>query len=112
MRRAPVRRVGADLRPGGREPREGGLDARSGSGVDRAGADFDAAREHCEQLSHEHGYRYVHSGNEPHLIAGVATGTLEIMEKQPQIDVIVVPIGGGSGAGACIVAKGHGRASR
>jgi threonine dehydratase len=70
------------------------------------GADFDAAREHCEQLAHEHGYRYVHSGNEPHLIAGVATGTLEIMEEQPQIDVIVVPIGGGSGgAGACIVAK-------
>ncbi|MDX6535408.1 MAG: hypothetical protein QOF68_3152, partial [Gaiellales bacterium] len=55
------------------------------------GADFDAAREHCEQLAHEHGYRYVHSGNEPHLIAGVATGTLEIMEEQPQIDVIVVP---------------------
>ncbi|MDX6594276.1 MAG: hypothetical protein QOJ13_3472 [Gaiellales bacterium] len=70
------------------------------------GADFDAAREHCEQLAREHGYRYVHSGNEPHLIAGVATGTLEIMEEQPQIDVIVVPIGGGSGgAGACIVAK-------
>jgi threonine dehydratase len=48
----------------------------------------------------------VHSGNEPLLIAGVGTGTLEIIEEQPQIEVIVVPIGGGSGAaGACIVAQ-------
>jgi threonine dehydratase len=71
-----------------------------------AGRDFDDARERCEQLASEHGYRYVHSGNEPLLIAGVATGTLEILEEQPQIDAVIVPIGGGSGAaGACIVAK-------
>jgi threonine dehydratase len=70
------------------------------------GRDFDAAREHCEQLASEHGYRYVHSGNEPLLIAGVGTETLEILEEQPQTDVVVAPIGGGSGAaGACIVAK-------
>ena len=70
------------------------------------GRDFDAAREHCEALAEEHGYRYVHSGNEPHLIAGVGTETLEILEDQPDVDVIVVPIGGGSGAaGACVVAK-------
>jgi threonine dehydratase len=70
------------------------------------GRDFDDAREHCEQLAEERGYRYVHSGNEPLLIAGVGTETLEILEEKPQIDVIIVPIGGGSGAaGACIVAK-------
>ena len=70
------------------------------------GRDFDEAREHCEQLADEHGYRYVHSGNEPLLIAGVATETLEILQEQPEVDVIVVPVGGGSGAaGACIVAK-------
>src|SRR6266508_1544506 len=70
------------------------------------GRDFDEAREHCEQLASEHSYRYVHSGNEPLLIAGVATETLEILEEQPRIDMIVVPVGGGSGAaGACIVAK-------
>jgi threonine dehydratase len=70
------------------------------------GADFDAAREHCERLAERDGLRYVHSGNEPHLIAGVATATLELLEDVPDIDVIVVPIGGGSGAaGAAIVAK-------
>jgi threonine dehydratase len=70
------------------------------------GRDFDDARQHAEDLAREHGHRYVHSGNEPLLIAGVATETLEILEEQPEIDVVIVPIGGGSGAaGACIVAK-------
>jgi threonine dehydratase len=70
------------------------------------GKDFDEAREHCEKLAAERGYRYIHSGNEPMLIAGVGTSTLEILEAQPDIDAIVVPVGGGSGlAGASIVAK-------
>lgn len=70
------------------------------------GNDFDDAREHCARLAEEHGYRYIHSGNEPHLIAGVATATVELLEDEPSIDVIVVPIGGGSGAAAaCIAGK-------
>jgi threonine dehydratase len=70
------------------------------------GRDFDEAREHCERLAADHGLRYVHSGNEPLLIAGVATQALEIVEALPDVDAIVVPVGGGTGAaGACIVAK-------
>jgi threonine dehydratase len=70
------------------------------------GRDFDAAREHCEELARENGYRYVHSGNEPLLIAGVATQTLEVLEEQADMDAVIVPVGGGSGAaGACIVAQ-------
>lgn len=69
------------------------------------GRDYDDAREYCERLAADEGYRYIHSGNEPLLIAGVATATLEILAEQPDVDVIIVPIGGGSGAaGACIVA--------
>jgi threonine dehydratase len=71
------------------------------------GRDFDEAREHCEALARENGYRYIHSGNEPHLIAGVGTATLELLETEPDIDVVIVPVGGGSGAaGACIAGKG------
>ncbi len=70
------------------------------------GAAFDEARLHCERLAEEQGYRYIHSGNEPLLIAGVATEALEMLEDQPGLRVIIVPIGGGSGAaGACIVAR-------
>ena len=45
---------------------------------------FDEARERCEQLAAEHGYRYVHSGNEPHLIAGVGTGRSSCWRTSPQ----------------------------
>src|SRR5215475_1645936 len=70
------------------------------------GRDFDAAREYCEKQATEHGYRYFHSGDEPLHIAGVGTYTLEILEARPDIEAIVVPVGGGSGAaGACVVAK-------
>ena len=70
------------------------------------GRDFDEAREYCEQQAAQHGYRYVHSGDEPALIAGVATYTLEILQDRPDTEVIVVPVGGGSGAaGASLVAK-------
>ena len=70
------------------------------------GATFDEARIHCEHLAEQHGYRYVNSGNEPHLIAGVATETLEMLWEEPSIEIIIVPVGGGSGAaGSCIAAK-------
>ena len=70
------------------------------------GPDFEAARLHCEALAEEKHLRYVHSGNEPHLIAGVATHTLEILQDAPDVEIILVPIGGGSGAaGACLAAK-------
>ncbi len=70
------------------------------------GSDFDEAREHAENLARERGYRYIHSGDEPLIIAGVGTYALEIVEDQPDIETIFVPIGGGSGAsGCCIAAK-------
>ena len=70
------------------------------------GRDFDEAREHCEKLAAEQGYRYVHSGNEPALVAGVATYAVEILQSQPDTEIIVVPVGGGSGAAAtCLAAR-------
>lgn len=70
------------------------------------GADFEASKRHCTVLEAEQGMRYINSGNEPHLIAGVGTHTLEIFEEEPDIDVLIVPLGGGSGvAGACMAAK-------
>jgi len=78
-----------------------------GAEVIHHGSKFEDAVHHCEILAREHGYRYVHSANEPHLIAGVATHTLEILLDRPDIEVVIVPLGLGSGAaGACIAAHG------
>ena len=49
---------------------------------------------------------YIHSANEPLLVAGVGTATLELLEAVPELDVIFVPVGGGSGVlGAGTVAR-------
>ncbi len=77
-----------------------------GAEVVLEGTDFDEARESAERTAREEGYRYIHAANEPLLIAGVGTASLEVMEDLPQVDVIIVPIGAGSGAcGHCITAK-------
>ncbi len=71
------------------------------------GKNFDEALLHCEEITQAEGSRYVHAGDEPHLIAGVGTYTLEILEEVPDIDIIFIPVGGGSGsAGACIAVRG------
>ncbi|MCA9208447.1 MAG: threonine dehydratase [Planctomycetales bacterium] len=77
-----------------------------GAEVIERGRDFDEAREQVEVLARQLGCRYVHSANEPLLIAGVATMACEIFEVLPEPDVILVPIGLGSGVcGTCLVAK-------
>ena len=77
-----------------------------GANVIFHGKVFDDSLEYAERLGREEGYRFIHSANEPHLIAGVGTTALEIIEDLPDVDVIIVPVGGGSGAcGACIAAK-------
>jgi len=69
------------------------------------GRDFDEAREHCEAIRQEQGLRYVHSANEPDLIAGVGTYGLEIFDELPDPDVLLVPVGLGSGiSGTSLVA--------
>jgi threonine dehydratase len=76
-----------------------------GAEVRLHGRDFDEARLEVERLAREEGYRYVHSANEPLLIAGVGTISAEIFEDLADVDVIIAPAGGGSCAsGACIAA--------
>ena len=84
-----------------------------GADVVEYGRDFDEARERVEELAPREGWRYVHSANEPHLIAGVGTYALEIFEDLPDADYIFVPVGGGSGAaGCCIVRSGRGAGAK
>jgi threonine dehydratase len=68
------------------------------------GERFDDARAHCEELARASGARYIHSGDEPQLIAGVATYALEMLEAEPDLEFIFVPVGGGSGAAGVSIA--------
>lgn len=78
-----------------------------GAEVEFHGDNFEQARDWAEDYAATHGIRYVHHVNTPELIAGVSTISLEVLEDLPDVDVIVTPIGGGSGAvGHCIVARG------
>ena len=77
-----------------------------GAEVRLHGRDFDEARLECERVAKAENLRYVHSADEPKLIAGVGSISLEIFEALPDVDVIIAPAGGGSCAsGNCIVAK-------
>ena len=77
-----------------------------GAEVRLHGRDFDEARQECERFAQVEGFRYVHSANEPKLVAGVGTMSLEIFEDLPDVDVIIAPAGGGSCAASnCIVAN-------
>ncbi|HCS47732.1 MAG: threonine ammonia-lyase [Candidatus Aminicenantes bacterium RBG_19FT_COMBO_58_17] len=66
---------------------------------------FEQSKDHASALAAERGARFIHPANEPYLIAGVASYTAEILEDCPDLDVIIVPVGGGSGAAGCCLAK-------
>jgi threonine dehydratase len=99
--------------PLGNNPEKNAAMRAYGAELIEFGRDFDEARERVEQLQSERRLRYVHSADEPLLIAGVGTYALEIFEEQPDTDVILVAIGGGSGACGCsIVRTGLGSRAR
>lgn len=92
--------------PEGANPDKVAAMKRLGAEVVFAGRDFDEARLAAEARVAADGSRYVHSMNEPDLIAGVGTYALEIVEEVPDLDAVIVPIGGGSGiCGTAIVVK-------
>ena len=72
---------------------------RLGAHVTLRGARYDDARLKAEEYAAERDLRYIHSSDEPALVAGVATAALEVLEaQQPGTDCVIVPVGGGSGA--------------
>lgn len=66
---------------------------------------FDESKDYAEKLAGERQTRFIHPANEPYLIAGVGTYALEIFEEIPNLDILIVPVGGGSGASGCCIVK-------
>jgi threonine dehydratase len=67
-----------------------------GADIVEGQGDFDEARLLAVDLAKERGLRYVHTANEPDLIAGVGTLALEMVEDRPDLDVVIAAAGAGT----------------
>ncbi len=68
------------------------------------GADFQEAREESERHARRDGLEFVPSFH-PDLVTGVATYALELLRTAPDLDILYVPIGQGSGICGCILTR-------
>lgn len=92
--------------PEGANPLKVASMQRLGAEVRFAGRDFDESRAAAEQDASARRATFIASANDWRLIAGVATYTVEMLEAVPELDVLIVPAGGGSGlSGACLAGK-------
>nr|WP_255490027.1 threonine ammonia-lyase [Bdellovibrio sp. KM01] len=66
-----------------------------GANVVLKGEIYDEAYEYAQKLEKENGFTFVHPYQDPYVIAGQGTIGLEILEKVPDLDTVIVPIGGG-----------------
>jgi threonine dehydratase len=64
------------------------------------GNDFYEAQDYCEELAESTGMYYLRQGNDPSLINGIGTMGLEILDELPDVDIVLMPIGGGAGCSA------------
>ncbi|WP_309750883.1 threonine ammonia-lyase [Novosphingobium sp.] len=68
------------------------------------GETFDEAYAHARELESELGLTFVHPFDDPHVAAGQGTVALEMLEQVPDLDMLVIPIGGGGLASGMSVA--------
>ncbi len=66
-----------------------------GANVVLQGLVFDDAYAKARELEREHGYVFVHPFDDPQIIAGAGTLGFEMLDEAPDLDTLVVPIGGG-----------------
>jgi threonine dehydratase len=70
------------------------------------GRDYDESVEVAERIVREEGAVMAHSTNHPEIIAGAGTLSLEVLEQEPEIDAMVIAVGGGSQAVGAITVLG------
>jgi threonine dehydratase len=92
--------------PEGNNPEKNAAMRDLGARVVEEGRDYDEAVEVMLRIAGEKGQTVAHSTNDPAVVAGAATMTLEIVEREPTLDALVLAVGGGSQAvGALTVAR-------
>jgi threonine dehydratase len=82
---------------------------RYGATVVLHGANYDDAMAEAFRFRDESGATLVHAFDDPRVIAGQGTIGLELLEQAPEIDVVVVPVGGGGLIGGIALAVKHQR---
>jgi len=70
------------------------------------GADYDEAFAEAYRLAQERGLTFIHAFDDPWIVAGQGTIGLELYEQNPDLDAMIVPVGGGGLiAGIALVLK-------
>jgi threonine dehydratase len=77
---------------------------RDGARVILAGSDYDEAANEAQRLCRERGATFVHPFDDPEVIAGQGTLGLELLEQEPDLDAVIVPVGGGGLIGGVAMA--------
>ncbi len=77
---------------------------RHGARVVLTGANYDEAFAHARRLQEEEGSTFIHPFDDPLVIAGQGTIGLELLEQEPDLDAVVVPVGGGGLIGGIALA--------
>jgi len=88
--------------PKGNNPEKNQRIIDAGANLLEAGENFEQAAQECMRLQEEKHLHYIHAANEPHLINGVGTEFTEILKELPDIDAVILPIGGGSELAAAV----------
>ena len=68
---------------------------RYGARVKLHGTDYDGAFAEAERLAKEEGSTFIHAFDDPAVVAGQGTLGLELHEQNPELDAVLVPVGGG-----------------
>ncbi|HYD54218.1 MAG TPA: threonine/serine dehydratase [Gemmatimonadaceae bacterium] len=92
--------------PAGNNPGKVAAMRAFGARVIEEGRDYDESVQVMQRIARDEGLTIAHSTNDPRVIAGAATMTLEILADEPELDALIVAVGGGSQAvGAITVAR-------
>jgi len=92
--------------PAGNNPDKNAAMRALGATVIEEGRDYDEAVLVMQRIARDEGRVVSHSTNDPRIVAGAGTMSLEIVEQAPDLDALVIAIGGGSQAvGALTVAR-------
>ncbi|HEY9052774.1 MAG TPA: threonine/serine dehydratase, partial [Gammaproteobacteria bacterium] len=75
-----------------------------GAAIVLSGSRYAEAYDKASELQQQHGYTFIHAFDDPEIIAGQGSVGLEILEQVPDLDILIVPIGGGGLISGCAIA--------